>query len=181
MHPDVTPPSHGRNIEARDVPSTHGDRDRRAGSSGRGCHPRGPPRVGLLQGHLRAEAARDTGDRAFGGGFPRPGGRLGRAFPGRVVGVGQDPQPALDSFASEYGLTLPLVPDLDPYEASDAYGIVSAPTAVAVADDGTVLEVAESWDRDAWNRLAGEVADALGVPAATVSDSDDGLPDFKPG
>jgi hypothetical protein len=107
--------------------------------------------------------------------------RLARAFPGRVVGVGQDPQPALDSFASEYGLTLPLVPDLDPYEASDAYGIVSAPTAVAVADDGTVLEVAESWDRDAWNRLAGEVADALGVPAATVSDSDDGLPDFKPG
>jgi len=107
--------------------------------------------------------------------------RLARAFPGRVVGVGQDPQPALDSFASEYGLTLPLVPDLDPYEASDAYGIVSAPTAVAVADDGTVLEVAESWERDAWNRLAGEVADALGVPAATVSDSDDGLPDFKPG
>src|SRR3954452_4525087 len=107
--------------------------------------------------------------------------RLAREFPGRVVGVGQDPQPALDSFASEYGLTLPLVPDLDPYEASDAYGIVSAPTAVAVADDGTVLEVAESWDRDAWNRLAGEVADALGVPAATVSDSDDGLPDFKPG
>jgi hypothetical protein len=107
--------------------------------------------------------------------------RLGRAFPGRVVGVGQDPQPALDAFSKQYGLTLPLVPDLDPYAASDAYGIVSAPTAIAVADDGTVLDVAESWDRDAWNRLAAEMAGALGVPATTVSDADDGLPDFKPG
>jgi hypothetical protein len=107
--------------------------------------------------------------------------RLGQAFPGRVIGVGQDPQPALDAFSTEYGLTLPLVPDLDPYEASDAYGIESAPTAVAVADDGSVLDVAESWDRDAWNRLAAGMADALGAAATIVSDPDDGLPDFKPG
>jgi hypothetical protein len=107
--------------------------------------------------------------------------RLARAFPGRVTGVGQDPQPALDRFASEYGLSLPLVPDLDPFEASDTYGIVSAPTAVAVAEDGSVLDVAESWDRDAWNRLAAGLARQVGVPAPTVSDPDDGLPDFKPG
>ena len=107
--------------------------------------------------------------------------RLAEAFPGRVVGVGQDPQPALDAFSSEYGLTLPLVPDLDPYEASDAYGIVSAPTAVAVGDNGAVLAVAESWDREAWNRLAARFADEIGVPASIVSDADDGLPDFKPG
>src|SRR4051795_1855118 len=107
--------------------------------------------------------------------------RVARAFPGRVTGVGQDPQPALDRFASEYGLSLPIVPDLDPFEASDAYGIVSAPTAVAVADDGSVLDVAESWDRDAWNRLAGEVAGPLGLPRGALADSDDGLPDFKPG
>ena len=107
--------------------------------------------------------------------------RLAEAFPGRVVGVGQDPQPALDAFSTEYGLTLPLVPDLDPYEASDAYGIVSAPTAISVGPDGSVLDVAESWDRDAWNRLAACFADAVGVPVSTVSDPDDGLPDFKPG
>jgi hypothetical protein len=107
--------------------------------------------------------------------------RLVQAFPGRVVGVGQDPQPALDAFSSEYGLTLPLVPDHDPYEASDAYGIVSAPTAVAVGHDGAVLDVAESWDRDAWNGLAARFADEIGVPSSTVSEPDDGLPDFKPG
>ena len=95
--------------------------------------------------------------------------------------MGQDPQPALDAFSQEYGLSLPLVPDLDPYVASDAYGIVSAPTAVAVGSDGTILDVAESWDRDAWNRLAAGFAGALGAEPATVSDAGDGLPDFKPG
>jgi hypothetical protein len=58
---------------------------------------------------------------------------------------------------------------------------VSAPTAISVGADGAVLDVAESWDRDAWNRLTAAMAGALGVPATTVSDADDGLPDFKPG
>jgi hypothetical protein len=107
--------------------------------------------------------------------------RLARAFPGRVVGVGQDPRAALGEFARTYDLTLPLVPDLEPYLASDAYGIVSAPTAVAVGADGTVVDVAESWDRDAWNRLAATLAAELRVDAPTVSEDGDGLPDFKPG
>ena len=107
--------------------------------------------------------------------------RLARAYPGSVVGIGQDPRSALDAFARDYGLTLPLVPDLDPYEASDAYGITSAPTAVAVGANAQVLDVAESWDREAWNRLAATFAGALEVAPAIVSDPDDGLPDFKPG
>jgi hypothetical protein len=107
--------------------------------------------------------------------------RLGEAYRGSVLGVGQDPRPALDRFARDHGLTLPLVPDLDPFEASDAYGITAAPTAIAVGADATVLDVAESWDRDAWNRLAVTFADALGVAPAVISEPDDGLPDFKPG
>jgi hypothetical protein len=99
----------------------------------------------------------------------------------RVLGVGQDPEPALAGFAREYALTVPLVPDLEPYEASDAYGIVSAPTAVAVTADGTVLDVAESWDRDAWNRLSNGFAAEIGATPAAVSEAGDGLPDFKPG
>jgi hypothetical protein len=107
--------------------------------------------------------------------------RLAHGFPGRVVGVGQDPPAALERFAREYELSLPLVPDLDPYEASDAYEIVSAPTAVAVDAHGRVLDVAESWDRDAWNRLASRLAAEMGIVAPAVSAPDDGLPDFKPG
>jgi hypothetical protein len=107
--------------------------------------------------------------------------RLARAYPGRVVGVGQDPQADLDVFATEYGLTFPQVPDLEPYAASDAYGIRSAPTAVAVDADGVVVAVAESWDRPAWNRLSEVLAALVDLPAGEVSDPGDGLPDFKPG
>ncbi|HUL84072.1 MAG TPA: hypothetical protein VLX89_00960 [Actinomycetota bacterium] len=107
--------------------------------------------------------------------------RLARAYPGRVIGVGQDPQVDLDAFATAFGLSLPLVPDLEPYPASDAYGIVSAPTAVAVDADGSVAAVAESWDRDAWNRLSANLASMLGVEPVPVSEPEDGLPSFKPG
>ncbi len=107
--------------------------------------------------------------------------RLARAYPGHVVGVGQDPQADLDVFGRTFGLTLPLVPDLDPYPASDGYGIVSAPTAVLVDSAGAVADVAESWDRAAWNRLSGALGGLLGVEPAAVSDPGDGLPEFKPG
>lgn len=107
--------------------------------------------------------------------------RLAGAYAGHVAGVGQDAQPDLDQFAEEYDLSMPLVPDLDPYVASDAYGIVSAPTVVAVGADGAVLDVAESWDRKGWNRLSAAFASSLGVDPVVVSVPDDGLPDFKPG
>ena len=107
--------------------------------------------------------------------------RLGRAYPGRVIGVGQDDRSALDEFAKTFDLSLPLVPDLAPYVASDAYGIASAPTAVAIDAGGAVLDVAESWDRPAWNRLAAIFAQEIGAETVAVSEPGDGLPDFKPG
>jgi hypothetical protein len=107
--------------------------------------------------------------------------RLGDAYPGAVTGVGQDPPEALDAFAVTYGWRFPQVPDLTPYTASDAYGIVSAPTAVAVTSNGSVAAVAESWDRAAWNRLSAILAGMLGVEPVLVSEPEDGLPSFKPG
>jgi hypothetical protein len=107
--------------------------------------------------------------------------RLAQAYPGRVVGVGQDPPAALEDFARTYALTLPIVQDQPPYPASDAYGIVSAPTLVVVDGAGIVVDVAESWDREAWNRASGTLATLLGAAPAPVSEPGDGLPDFKPG
>jgi len=107
--------------------------------------------------------------------------RLAQAYPGLVVGVGQDPPSDLRAFATEFGLSFPQVADLEPYTASDAYGIQSAPTAIAVDADGTVAAVAESWDRPAWNRLSAVLADLVGRPPVEVSEPADGLPDFKPG
>ena len=107
--------------------------------------------------------------------------RFGDAFPSAVLGVGQDPEATLDGFAAEHGWGFPQVPDLEPYDVSNAYGIVSAPTIVVVDGAGRVADVVESWDREGVNRAAAELAVLLHVPAPVVSTPDDGLPDFKPG
>jgi hypothetical protein len=107
--------------------------------------------------------------------------RLGDAYPGHVIGVGQDPADDLDRFAATFGWDFPQVPDLAPYVASDAYGIVSAPTVVVVDGDGVVVSVAESWDREAMNAASAMLAGLLGAPVAVLSTTDDGLPPFKPG
>ena len=107
--------------------------------------------------------------------------RLGDAYPGAVVGVGQDTPQDLAAFATTYGWRFPQVPDLAPYTASDAYGIVSAPTVVVVDGQGRVADVVESWDRDGVNRASSTLAGLLHTETAILSEPDDGLPAFKPG
>jgi hypothetical protein len=107
--------------------------------------------------------------------------KLGDAYPGVVAGVGQDAPEDLAAFAATYGWRFPQVPDLAPYPASDAYGIVSAPTVVVVDGDGRVADVVESWDREGFNRASSTLADLLHADPAILSEPDDGLPAFKPG
>jgi len=107
--------------------------------------------------------------------------RFGDAYPGAVAGVGQDPPDALAAFAETYAWRFPQVPDLAPYVASDAYGIVSAPTVVVVDDDGRVADVVESWDREGVNRASSTLAGLLHAAPVIVSEPHDGLPGFKPG
>ena len=102
--------------------------------------------------------------------------RLGERF----VGIGQDPREKLDQFAEELAATFTSISDQPPYALSDAYGIRTVPTLFLI-EDGQVLDVVESWDRDAWNRLAAKVGELAGEPAAALSWDGDGLPPFRPG
>jgi len=104
-----------------------------------------------------------------------------RAYPSRVVGIGQDPSDLLDGFGELHGMAIRSLEDRPPYDVSNAYGIVSVPTLVVVGDDGTVIESVGAWDRDGFNRASERIAQALGVEAAVVSEPSDGLPSFKPG
>ena len=106
---------------------------------------------------------------------------MARAFPGRVVGVGQDPPDALERFGREFGMDVPAVPDLPPYDASNAYGIESVPTLFVIDGAGRVADTVVSWDRAGYNRASARLAELLGVDPVTVSESSDGLPPFRPG
>ena len=80
--------------------------------------------------------------------------RFEKAYPGRIVGVGQDPPDRLDSFGHEFGMDFPSVPDTEPYELSNAYDTRVVPTAFLVDERGNVDRVVESWDREGLNELS---------------------------
>ncbi len=103
------------------------------------------------------------------------------AYPGRIRGVGQDPDAALARFAGAFGMTFGSVADAPPYAFSDAYEIEHVPTLVIVDAEGTVADVVESWDRDGVNRGSARLASLLGAEPVTISEPGDGLPAFRPG
>ncbi|HUQ62155.1 MAG TPA: redoxin domain-containing protein [Acidimicrobiales bacterium] len=93
----------------------------------------------------------------------------------RVVGVGEDPVPALQKYATRHGQDLPTLSEPPPFAVSSAYGVSSVPSLVVVGTDGIVEDAVASWDRSRWN----QVAASFGLPA--ISDESDGLPHFRPG
>jgi peroxiredoxin len=110
-----------------------------------------------------------------------PARRFEQAYPGRTRGIGQDPQEKLAEFDRTYGLGFPSIEDLPPYDISNAYGIRTVPTTFLVDQEGSILDVVESWDREGLNRLSKELASLLGVDPMTISELGDGLPPFRPG
>jgi hypothetical protein len=103
------------------------------------------------------------------------------AFPGRVVGIGQDPVTDLERFSHEFEIGISSIEDVPPYPVSDAYGIVSVPTLFLVGAEGHVLDVVGAWDRAGFNRVAATLAEITGADPVEVSTPDDGRPAFKPG
>jgi thiol-disulfide isomerase/thioredoxin len=108
-------------------------------------------------------------------------GAFERAFPGRVIGVGQDPSAELDSFADRYAMGIPSIEDAPAYPISASYRIESVPTLILVGEGGRVLESVGAWDRDGFNRVAATLADLTDGEPVVVSTPTDGLPAFKPG
>ena len=104
-----------------------------------------------------------------------------RAFPGRVIGIGQDPEADLERFTEEYEMGIASIEDPPPYAISDAYAVESVPTLYLVGDDGRVLEAVGAWDRDGFNHVAATLARLTGADPVLVSTPDDGRPPFKPG
>lgn len=104
-----------------------------------------------------------------------------RAFPGRVVGVGQDPERDLARFTEEHAMGISSVEDAPPYKVSNAYAVETVPTLYLVGADGRVAEAVGAWDRDGFNRVASRLAELTGREPVLVSTPDDGRPDFKPG
>jgi thiol-disulfide isomerase/thioredoxin len=103
------------------------------------------------------------------------------SYPGRVVGVGQDPTDELERFGREFRMDIAAVADVPPYDVSNAYGIETVPTLFVIDGAGVVADTVVSWDRAGYNRASARLAELLGVEPVIASDPSDGLPPFRPG
>jgi peroxiredoxin len=106
---------------------------------------------------------------------------MAEAYPGLVVGIGQDPAQRLEVFADEHGMGFPSTSDPPPYPASRAYDVETVPTLFVIDAHGTVVEAVESWERAGYNRASRTLGDLAGLPYHEVSKEGDGLPAFRPG
>jgi peroxiredoxin len=104
--------------------------------------------------------------------------RFEGAYPGHIMGVGQDPPGKLAAFSDQYGMSFRVTADDPPYPVSSAYVV---PTTFLVDPGGTVIDVVESWDREGLNGLSERLAQQIGAAYAPISAAGDGLPPFRPG
>jgi thiol-disulfide isomerase/thioredoxin len=106
---------------------------------------------------------------------------LAASYPVPSHAIGQDPPPKLGAFGREFGMDIEPVPDLPPYDVSNAYGIRVVPTLFVVEPGGEISDMVESWDREGYNRVSKDLAARLGTEYVEVSRPGDGLPSFRPG
>ena len=92
--------------------------------------------------------------------------RLHAAGRARVFGVSQNGEEDTGNFARHFGLTFPMLLDLEDadFQASNAYGISSVPTQYLIDGSGLITGVIEGWIKADMERL-GALRQDDNVPA----------------
>lgn len=106
-----------------------------------------------------------------------------RYGPGDVsfLGISQDDARDTRKFASEYGLTFPLVTDEAGYPVSNAYGLTNVPTIFLISTDGTVKVSSTGFDKKDLETIAKELAERRKMALAPLFRPDEVIPANKPG
>jgi peroxiredoxin len=97
------------------------------------------------------------------------------------LGISQDDARATKSFASEYGLTFPVVLDEEGYPVSNAYGLTNVPTIFLIETDGTVKVSSMGFDKKDLETIAGQLAERKKIALSPLFRPDEVVPANKPG
>ena len=97
------------------------------------------------------------------------------------LGISQDDARATKSFASEYGVTFPMLLDADRYPVSNAYGLTNVPTIFLIEPGGKVKVSSMGFDKKDLETIAGELAERRNIALTPLFSPDEVVPANKPG
>jgi peroxiredoxin len=98
-----------------------------------------------------------------------------------VWGISQDDQAASRDFASEYGVSFPILIDRKPYEASNDYGVGYTPTLFLVAQDGKVKLTGDGFSKQDLLQTQKWLAQSFSTKPGDLFLPGERVPEFKPG
>jgi len=98
-----------------------------------------------------------------------------------VWGISQDDEAASQRFATEYGVTFPILIDRKPYDVSNDYGIGYTPTVFLIAQDGTVKLTGDGFSKQDLLQAQQWLAQSFSTNPGELFSPDERVPEFKPG
>jgi len=97
------------------------------------------------------------------------------------IGISQDDARATKSFASEYGVTFPMLLDEDGYPVSNVYGLTNVPTIFLIETDGKVKVSSDGFDKKDLETIASQLAERRKIALTPLFRPDEVVPANKPG
>jgi peroxiredoxin len=110
--------------------------------------------------------------------------RLHKAYGGggvTILGVSQDDAKGTQSFATEFGVTFPVVMDDKGYPVSNAYGLSMVPTVFLIETDGTVKVSSMGFHKAELETIGAALAERRRIAKTPLFRPDEKIPAQKPG
>ena len=99
-----------------------------------------------------------------------------------IVGISQNEKKDTVAFAKEYDVTFPiLLDDTKTYPVSNAYGLTNVPTVFWIAQDGEIEISSVGWERKEIEEINRKAAKVIGKGLDRLFQSDEQVPDYRPG
>ena len=99
----------------------------------------------------------------------------------QIWGIVQDNAKYGQEFAKEFGITFPLLTDLEPFEVSRQYELNFVPTIFLITPDGRVEIASEGFTRTDLVAIHKSLAAKFSVTLPALFQPSDRVPEFKPG
>jgi peroxiredoxin len=98
-----------------------------------------------------------------------------------ILGISQDDAQGTQKFASQYGVSFPVLMDEKGYPVSNAYGLSTVPAIFLIEKDGSVRISSMGFNKAELESVAATLAEWKGIAKTPLFRPDEKIPAQKPG